>query len=227
MKRRTRRNIFNTLFTAISNWLEEADKATNNWKKPISKWPYLRTGVYSYDKPKTQKAAEAGPKLKSVDVVRVATDGTTAKIMFRKENLCLASFIWDANKKAYVLVIASALDTADKLLRPKHKTWFLFFLARRALIHALTQRGIKAGGYKKISTEPDNVEINYAGLHTVFGGVASNQPPKTTWLRFLKVRAIVNKIACTFIKDTEKRKLVTSRVENFIKTMQNIIATNE
>lgn len=226
MKRKTRRYIFNVLYNDILNWLNQAEQWTENWTKPIKKWPFLRTGIHSYDRPKTKQAEAAAPKLKNVDIVRADPDGTTLRIMFRKERLCLASFVYDNSKHKYVLIVHTCMDTVENSNKFPHKAWFLFFFAKRALVHALTQRSIRAGGYTKLLSDPDNIEIDYAGLHTIFGGVATTPTVKSTWLRLVKVRAIANKMLYSNIKDTSKRILANNKADKFIQNMQNLITAN-
>ena len=224
MKRKTRRKIFQTLFEAFEVWLKQADKATNHWTEKPNKWPFLRTGIYSYDKPKSKKEMETGPRLKGVDTVRLQVDGSEARIMVRKENICIGAFVWDEANKKYVLIIHNSLDTANRENKFVHKTWFLFFMARRALIHALTMKGIAAGGYKKLTNTDDNITVIYDGLSVVFGGNATTPVIKSTWLRFAKVRALANKLICSFIKNPEKRQRAVNRVDNFVTVIQNLIS---
>lgn len=227
MKRKTRRAIFATLYNDISAWVQQAAELTNNWTNKIDKWPSLKTGIYSYDRPRTKKQSTAAPKLKNVDKVRVDVLPDRTCIMIRKENLCLATFLWDASAQRYVCIISNGIDQGDQTLKPVHKTWFLFYMARRALIHTLTQRGIKAGGYHKVSTDPDNIEVIYDGLRTIYGGSAVKPEPKSSWLRFLKIKAIANKLVTALIKNPDKRKRAIDRVDKFIFTIQNLITANK
>lgn len=226
MKRKTRRAIFNTLYTDISTWLQKVAELTNNWRRPITRWPFLRTGIYNYDKPKTKKAAEEGPKLKGVDVVRLEVKDDHARIIVRKEQLCIASLVWDKASNRYVLIVHSTINQQDKSVRIVHKTWFLFYMARRALIHALTQRGIAAGGYRKVSDDPDNIEVIYDGLRVIYGGSAAKPEPKSSWLRFVKIKALAGKLLYSLIKNPEKRKRAMDRVDKFITTIQKLITSN-
>lgn len=227
MKRKTRRKIFQTLYDAFEIWLKKADLYTNHWTEKPKKWPFLKTGIYSYDKPKTKKAAENGPRLKAVDTVRLQVDGSEARIIVRKENICIGAFVWDESNNRYVLIIHNSLDTANRGNKFAHKAWFLFYMARRALIHALTMKGIEAGGYRKLTNDSDNITVIYDGLHVVFGGNATAPIIKSTYLRFAKVRALANKLVCSFIKDTTKRQRAIARVDKFINVVQNLITSSK